>query len=397
MKTRGIKFLFFVGAVFAAACGHQTAGFVDPPDFDSEAEADAEAEPEAPGKEFPKFIFEEAGDWLGPELIDLQQLPDGRWLVASRAGELFLLTEDFRVLDDARIDGLDAANDSGLQNIEIAPDFADSGEVYVYFTPGLPDPSPPCDVLRCARLEKLELELGAEIEIERREKVLDVPGVTAQIGHYGGAMAFLGKDLFLATGDGGTSLIAPGDPQDDGSPLGKLLRLGPSGNVEVYAKGLRNPFTMTAGNGGLFIANVGAKTFEEINFAKRPGLNFGWPWNEGPTDAPGITGPIHGYAFQDTSFIDQDPEGMPVDPKTVIAGVFYQGQAYDGALDRSLLYGEFFAGWVRALQFDLSGEIANDRHLAHFTGITAMKAGRDGAVYAVSLFGSPRILRLRDL
>jgi len=397
MKNRVLKFLFFVWGIFASACGQQIAGFEDPPDFNSEAEADAEAESEAPGEEFPKFIFEEAGEVVGSELIDLQQLPDGRWLVASRAGELFLLTEELLVIDEARIDGVDVANDFGLQNIELSPDFSNTGEVYVYFTPGFPDPSPPCDVRRCARLEKLELELGAEIEIRRREKVLDVPGVTTQIGHYGGGMAFLGKDLFLATGDGGTSLIAPGDPQDDGSLLGKLLRLDPSGSVEVYAKGLRNPFTMTGGNGGLFIANVGAKTFEEINFTKQAGLNFGWPWNEGPTDAPGITGPIHGYAFQDTSFIDQDPEGEPVDAKTVIAGVFYQGPAYRGALNHSLLYGEFFAGWVRALQFDLSGEIVHDRHVAHFTGITAMKVGKDGAVYAVSLFGSPHILRLRDL
>lgn len=298
MKNRILKISFFVWGIFAAGCGQQAVIFENPPEFGSEAETEAEIEPEAPGEEFPKFIFEEVSDGVGSELIDLQQLPDGRWLVASRAGELFLLTEELRVIDDARIDGVDVANDFGLQNIELSPDFSNTGEVYVYFTPGFPDPSPPCDVRRCARLEKMELELGAEIQIRLREKVLDVPGVTTQIGHYGGGMAFLGKDLFLATGDGGTSLIAPGDPQDDGSLLGKLLRLGPSGSVEVYAKGLRNPFTMTTGAGGFFIANVGAKTFEEINYAKQPGLNFGWPWNEGPPTPPASPAPSTDMPFR---------------------------------------------------------------------------------------------------
>ncbi len=395
-----MKFLIFALAIIFSSCGSfhdsesqdATTPHANIPDASNSGPATL---PQEPLKEFPKFIFEETGDEIGAELIDLQQLPDGRWLVASRAGDFFLLSESFQIIDTAFLTGVDLANDFGLQNIEVAPDFGTSGDIFVYYTPGFPDPSPPCDGVRCARLDKVELDLTIGIEIAGRSKVLDVPAVGTHIAHYGGGMAFLGEDLYLATGDGGSSVLVPNDPQADDSLLGKLLRILPSGAVEIYAKGLRNPFTMTAGNGGLLIANVGAKAYEEINFAEGPGLNFGWPLNEGPSDLPGITGPIHGYPFADDAFIAQDPQGEPNPAKTVIAGIFYQGPGYGGALERSLLYNEFFAGWVRALQFDFSGGIVADRHVAHFSWITAMKAGTDGNIYAVSLYGSTRVLKLK--
>ncbi|MDF7811563.1 malectin domain-containing carbohydrate-binding protein [Hymenobacter sp. YC55] len=94
---------------------------------------------------------------------------------------------------------------------------------------------------------------------------------------------------------------------------GKVLRLNPMtgegvannpfyqasapGSVQskVWALGLRNPFRMTlkpgSGNatepGVLYIGDVGFDTWEEINAAVRPGMNFGWPLFEGLTPNPG--------------------------------------------------------------------------------------------------------------
>ncbi|SMC00662.1 PKD domain containing protein [Hymenobacter roseosalivarius DSM 11622] len=92
---------------------------------------------------------------------------------------------------------------------------------------------------------------------------------------------------------------------------GKVLRLDPEtgnglpsnpfyqstnpGSVQskVWALGLRNPFriTLRPGSGStapgdgrpgvLYIGDVGYNTWEELNIATRPGMNFGWPLFEG--------------------------------------------------------------------------------------------------------------------
>jgi glucose/arabinose dehydrogenase/PKD repeat protein len=94
-----------------------------------------------------------------------------------------------------------------------------------------------------------------------------------------------GKALRLdpATGDG-----VPGNPfYDPSAPR--------SARSRVWALGLRNPFRMThrpdtgshlpadGDPGSLYIGDVGWNTWEELNIARTPGQNFGWPAYEGLT------------------------------------------------------------------------------------------------------------------
>jgi glucose/arabinose dehydrogenase/PKD repeat protein len=94
-----------------------------------------------------------------------------------------------------------------------------------------------------------------------------------------------GKLLRLdpATGDG-----VPSNPfYDPSAPRAPRSR--------VWALGLRNPFRMThrpetgshlpadGDPGSLFIGDVGWNTWEELNIARTPGQNFGWPAYEGLT------------------------------------------------------------------------------------------------------------------
>ena len=64
-------------------------------------------------------------------------------------------------------------------------------------------------------------------------------------------------------------------------------------NRAIWAVGLRNPFTFAfqAQSGTMFINDVGAQSFEEVNRGLR-GRNYGWPISEGPDDVPGLTDPI---------------------------------------------------------------------------------------------------------
>ncbi|MGH2981162.1 MAG: PQQ-dependent sugar dehydrogenase, partial [Solirubrobacterales bacterium] len=122
--------------------------------------------------------------------------------------------------------------------------------------------------------------------------------------HNADQLQFLGRLLYISTGDGG----GPGDPGDDAksrsSPLGKILRINPRnpkgradysvprsnpfvgrrGHNAVFSYGLRNPWrfsfdTVTASRPRIVIADVGQEGFEEIDYEtvrNARGAFFGW-------------------------------------------------------------------------------------------------------------------------
>jgi len=74
--------------------------------------------------------------------------------------------------------------------------------------------------------------------------------------------------------------------------------------ARIYAMGLRNPFSMNlrpatveekqAGGPGVpYIGDVGLGSYEEINAATQPGLNFGWPCWEGPQPMAGYRDSVY--------------------------------------------------------------------------------------------------------
>jgi glucose/arabinose dehydrogenase len=186
--------------------------------------------------------------------------------------------------------------------------------------------------------------------------------------HNGGSIKF-GPDgyLYIGMGDGGSG----GDPgnraQNINENLGKMLRIdvdsaspygipatnpyvGISGNDEIWAIGLRNPwkFSFNRLNGDLWIADVGQNAIEEINKVSAPasntGLNFGWRCYEGnvPYDNSGCPSYSATYA----------PIAVYVHGTTnrcsITGGYFYTGSTYPNFANKY-----FFAdyctgeiGWV---------------------------------------------------
>jgi glucose/arabinose dehydrogenase len=119
--------------------------------------------------------------------------------------------------------------------------------------------------------------------------------------------------LYIALADGGSDgfPVSQTDPLDNSqnlnTPLGKILRIDPSGNNsfnsqygipndnpfvndddpetlgEIWAYGLRNPHRFswdTGGDGKMLIADIGQAFTEEINLGIK-GANYGWDQREG--------------------------------------------------------------------------------------------------------------------
>jgi glucose/arabinose dehydrogenase len=213
-----------------------------------------------------------------------------------------------------------AGGEQGLLSMAFAPDYAESGLFYVYYT----EKSGTESMWEYHRASDDSADAGSARLVMRMED--------PEPNHNGGLMIF-GPDqlMYVGTGDGGGGNDehgARGNAQSLSSPLGKILRIDPrqsggrpytipSSNPfvgrsgargEIYAYGLRNPwrFSFDAANGDLTIGDVGQDEVEEIDFVKQGrgrGANFGWrPW-EGrrrnfDESAPGAVLPVITHTHQ---------------------------------------------------------------------------------------------------
>ena len=206
----------------------------------------------------------------------------------------------------------------GLLSMAPAPDFAQSGLLYVDYT-GQDGPG---------NLHVAELRAnGDSAPISSLRNVLTI-NHSAASNHNGGQLQFgPDGDLYISTGDGGAGQSA--NAQNTNSLLGKILRIDPhqsgaspytvpqsnpfvgtAGADEIWAYGLRNPwrFSFDRATGNLLIGDVGETTYEEVDYAPLAaglgrGANYGWSTCEGfhltgtasPCTLPGHTDPIFEY------------------------------------------------------------------------------------------------------
>ena len=213
----------------------------------------------------------------------------------------------------------DTRGERGLDGICFDPNFAANGYVYFYYTIRPTNDSTPTHN-RVIRVTADPANPDVAL-LGSARTILDLPdlGLSSYV-HNGSCLRF-GPDgkLYIAVGENGNGL----NSQSLNTVFGKILRVNPvpenpdgtnpestfptdnpfyntaTGlNRAIYCLGLRNPFTFAfqPGTGRMFIDDVGASTWEEINEG-RSGRNYGWPDVEGPASPPvnGVTNPIFGY------------------------------------------------------------------------------------------------------
>jgi cytochrome c len=268
-----------------------------------------------------RFTIEVLDEFDIDEPMQLAVLPDQRVLFIERKGRMKLYdpnTERSRVLHT--FDVCTSGNyEDGLLGLALAPDFARSGYVYLYYAPG-------ADCERPQTLSRFVLR-GDSLLLASEQIIMEVAVQRETCCHSGGGIVF-GPDscLWLSTGDNTSSKESDGytpiDERPERGPFdaqkssanthdlrGKILRIRPhdslpgysippgnlfaadgsQGRPEIFAMGCRNPFRLSvdAKTGWLYWGDVGPdvgdssrygpRSYDEFNQAKAAG-NFGWPY-----------------------------------------------------------------------------------------------------------------------
>ncbi|MGH9036409.1 MAG: PQQ-dependent sugar dehydrogenase, partial [Acidimicrobiia bacterium] len=283
-----------------------------------------------------------------PVPSDLAFTPDGRMLVTSQTGELWVIQNDALVANPAITLAVCSNKERGLVGVAVDPAFASNRFIYLYYT---------VEVGSCGtsgpynRVSRFTL---SDTNVAQNEKVL-VDRIASLGNHNGGDLNFGPADglLYVSVGDAGCRLSDTSACQNDNDNArsisilnGKILRVnpadgsfptGPGGNPwsgvagvrrcgnpaevpggtgpcgEIWATGLRNPFRFAfqpQAPHAMHINDVGTSKWEEIDRGVA-GADYGFNLREGPcvvnsgSNCPpppaGLTDPIYAYKHGDVA------------------------------------------------------------------------------------------------
>jgi len=215
-------------------------------------------------------------------------LPDGRLLVTERPGRLRIVTAGdggapAHVSEPvAGTPAVWAQQDGGLFDVEVHPDYARNGWIYLSYSEAGDNKSSMTVVIR-GRIRD-----GRWID---QETIYRAPPDLYWAGntHYGSRFLFdRGGYLFYSIGDRGREMEA----QDLSKPIGKIHRVRDDGSVppenplagrpdalgSIWSHGHRNPqgLAFHPVTGRLWATEHGPRGGDELNRIE-PGRNYGWP------------------------------------------------------------------------------------------------------------------------
>lgn len=312
--------------------------------------------------------------------VALAALPDHRLLVVDQIGLLRAIDAAGKLVTDPVLDWtgkLSALNkgsfdERGLLCVALHPGFQANRRLFLTYTAPRRD-SAPTNFDCTLRLSEFALPQGNSLRIDPATEKVILEVDKPYFNHNGGRIAF-GPDglLYLSAGDGGgpkgcdlgDGHAPEGNGQNTRTFLGKILRIDVNGREgqhayaiprdnpfadareglpEIYAYGVRNPWSLTFDRGGdraLYIADVGQMRWEEVDIIKKGG-NYGWPLREGfdgfnrehpelpPTSRP--TQGARGETLLDPIAVYKNASGFKGDPEAlgicVTGGYVYRGKA----------------------------------------------------------------------
>lgn len=318
----------------------------------------------------------------------------GRLSLLSKGGKL----QAFGDLKEKLGPQKSAFDERGLLGVALHPDFQKRQKLYVYYSGPLRAGAPE-HWDHTSHISEFGVKDGRlDLASERVLMQIDQP----YFNHDGGRIAF-GADgfLYIGCGDGGhkNDINAPerrdrktkeliqaaieargprGNGQDLGVLLGKILRIDvnsksagreygiPANNPfvgrkdarpEIYAYGIRNPWSLTFDTGGrheLFVGDVGQSRWEEVNVIKKGG-NYGWNLREGdewfnpeaertPLEKPYMAGGATEFEGPIVAYENMGAFGTKGKGRSITGGYVYRGQAIPELKGRFV-----FGDWSRNL------------------------------------------------
>jgi len=352
-----------------------------------------------PKGEFTIELKTVADGMAAPLGISVPDDSSGRMFVYDQDGRVWIVTSAGRIstpLLDVRnrLVLLGAYDERGLLGLAVHPNFAANPLIYTYtsetnngtpdFASGLGSTNNHQSVIAEWRISTGNSNV---VDLASRREILRID--QPQSNHNGGAMHF-GPDgkLYIVLGDGGQANdvgnghVPGGNAQDINRIWGKMLRfdvdartsangqygvpadnpfIGIDGLDEIWAYGLRNPFSFSfeRGSTNLYLADVGQNRVEEIDLITKGG-NFGWNVREASFwfDGAGsiVTAPVRPVP---PDMIDPIAQYDHDDGLAIIGGYVYHGTALPALQGRYIFgdWGSFAAPSGRLFYLDAANAV----------------------------------------
>ncbi len=320
-------------------------------------------------------------------------LPDQTMLVSTKPGALFHVTQDGDKTEVAGMWDVVFADQGGLGDVVLHPDYAENGLVYISYAERGDGRDAGAVVVRA----KLDMagdppKLTDVVRIWTQE-----PKVSGR-GHYSYRMAF-GPDgmLFITSGDRQKKSPA----QDFEQSLGKIIRLHDDGTVPAdnpwqdagelaksfWSVGHRNPLGLTFDSDGrLWSHEMGPRHGDELNLVVR-GENYGWPVVSYGNNYSGSRIPDH-----DTRPEFYAPKAYWVPAISPAGLIIYDGDLFADWRGDALIGGMSSRALVRV---DIEGDTATEADRFEWgERVREVEQGPDGAIWVLEDASDGRLLKL---
>jgi glucose/arabinose dehydrogenase len=352
--------------------------------------------------------------------------PEGRMLIATQAGRLYLHDPaDASMVGTPALDlsSVTCSNlERGLLGVAVDPDHRANHFVYAFYTA---DRDGRC-VHRVSRFELVDGRVDPA-----GEKVL-IDGIPSQNANHNGGDLQFGPDglLYVSVGDGGCDYDGGGcagandASRDEHVLVGKILRITTTGEApatnpftgddadscatrgrtepgrrcrETFAWGLRNPFRLAFDPGAeqprFYINDVGQDDWEEIDEGVA-GADYGWNLREGDCvrttddcgDPPdGLTDPIYAYPHNGCG--------------AITGGAFVPRGVWPRPYDGAYLFSDYNCGTIFVLERDAQGgfdrrEFASGLGSGSAVHLVFGPWGHSQALYYTTFEGGGEVRRL---
>ncbi len=210
-------------------------------------------------------------------------LSEGNILIGDQGGELYIYTPKGKKIKVKGLPKTVEVGQGGLMDLEIHPNYAENGWIYLSYT----KPSPTNSNEYTTAVMRARLKLNQLVD---KEEIFEALPYSTRKHHFGCRLEF-DRDgyLFLTVGDRGNRDV---NPQSLDNHCGKTHRIHDDGSIpqdnpfvdtegampSIYTYGNRNSqgLAMNPVDGKMWENEHGPRGGDEINIIEK-GVNYGWP------------------------------------------------------------------------------------------------------------------------